>query len=177
MAVTTTVRHLGEHDGNAVTVRGWVQTTRLHGKVGFVVLRDGTGIVQCVLVQKQVPPEAWERLSALAQESSVAITGEVRADARAPGGFEITVQDLVVIGESHDFPIQPKEHGIDFLLDLRHLWLRSSQQHAILRVRNEVEQAVHDFFYSREFVRIDTPILTSAIGEGGAALFEVDYFD
>jgi asparaginyl-tRNA synthetase len=173
----TTIRHLGEHVGTSVTVRGWVQTTRMHGKVGFVVVRDGTGIVQCVLVQKHVPPQVWEGLQHLGQETSIAVTGEVRADARAPGGYELTLQELEVIGPSADYPIQPKEHGVDFLLDHRHLWLRSTQQRAILRVRNEVEQAVHDFFYEREFIRIDTPILTGAIGEGGAGLFEVDYFD
>ncbi|NJD11378.1 MAG: asparagine--tRNA ligase [Gemmatimonadetes bacterium] len=175
--MATEVRQLGRHDGASVTVRGWVQTTRTHGKVAFVVVRDGTGIVQCVVVQKQVPPAAWELCGALTQESSVAVTGSVRADARAPGGYELAVQDLVLIGPSAEYPIQPKEHGVDFLLDNRHLWLRSSQQRAIMRVRNEVEQAIHDFFYQREFVRIDTPILTAAIGEGGAGLFEVDYFD
>jgi asparaginyl-tRNA synthetase len=176
MAVTT-VRHLGEHVGAAVTLRAWVQTTRVHGKVGFAVLRDGTGIVQCVLVQNQVPADVWESLQHLHQETSVEVTGEVRADARAPGGYELTVENLRVLGPSADFPIQPKEHGVDFLLDHRHLWLRSTQQRAILRVRNEVEQAIHDFFYEREFIRIDTPILTGSIGEGGAGLFEVDYFD
>jgi asparaginyl-tRNA synthetase len=133
--------------------------------------------VQCVLVQKQVPPAAWELLQALTQEASVSVTGSVRADARAPGGYELTVSELELIGPSAEYPIQPKEHGVDFLLDHRHLWLRSSQQRAIMRVRNEVEQAIHDFFYQREFIRIDTPILTAAVGEGGAGLFEVDYFD
>ena len=158
-------------------MRGWVQTTRTHGKVAFAVVRDGTGIVQCVIGQKQVPPRVWDLLQSLTQESSVTVTGTVRADARAPGGYELTVEDLELIGPSDEYPIQPKEHGVDFLLDNRHLWLRSSQQRAILRVRNEVEQAIHDFFYQREFVRIDTPIITGAIGEGGAGLFEVDYFD
>src|SRR5690606_19490540 len=157
-----TVRQLGDHVGQAVTVYGWVQTTRVHGKVGFVVVRDGTGIVQCVLVQKQVAPETWETLQHLTQETSLSVTGEVRADARAPGGYELTLQEMSVIGPSHDYPIQPKEHGVDFLLDHRHLWLRSTQQRAILRVRNEVEQSIHDFFYERGFVRIDTPILTGA---------------
>jgi asparaginyl-tRNA synthetase len=173
----TTVRQLGDHVGQSVTVNGWVQTTRVHGKVGFVVVRDGTGVVQCVLVQKQVAPETWDALHHLGQETSLAVTGEVRADARAPGGHELTLQELRVMGPSVDYPIQPKEHGVDFLLDHRHLWLRSTQQRAIMRVRNEVEQSIHDFFYDRGFVRIDTPILTGAIGEGGAGLFEVEYFD
>ena len=158
-------------------MRGWVQTTRTHGRVAFVVVRDGTGVLQCVVVQKEVSPETWGLVQRLTLESSVTITGSVRADARAPGGYELSVRDAELIGPSDDYPIQPKEHGVDFLLDHRHLWLRSSQQRAIIRVRSEVEQAIHDFFYARDFVRIDTPILTGAIGEGGAGLFEVDYFD
>jgi asparaginyl-tRNA synthetase len=171
------VQHLGDHVGEAVVLRGWVQTTRFHGKIGFAVIRDGTGTVQCVALQKELSPEVWQRLAALTLESSVEIEGAVRAEPRAPGGFELTMQGLRLIGPSDDYPIQPKEHGIDFLLDHRHLWLRSSQQRAILRVRNEVEKGIEDFFYEREFVRIDTPILTGAIGEGGAGLFEVDYFE
>jgi len=177
MSTFVDIKRLGQHVGASVTVRGWVQTTRTHGKVAFVVVRDGTGIVQCVLVQKQVPAETWELFQTLMQEASVLATGSVRVDARAPGGHELTLESLTLVGSSAEYPIQPKEHGIDFLLDHRHLWLRSSQQRAILRVRHEVEQAIHDFFYQREFVRIDTPILTGAIGEGGAGLFEVDYFD
>jgi asparaginyl-tRNA synthetase len=177
MSPISDIRQLGRHDGGSVTVRGWVQTTRTHGKVAFAVIRDGTGIVQCVIVKKEVPPEAWDLVQELTLESSVSITGSVRADARAPGGYELGVQDITLIGRSDDYPIQPKEHGVDFLLDHRHLWLRSSQQRAIMRVRHEVEQALHDFFYDRGFLRVDTPILTGAIGEGGAGLFEVDYFD
>ncbi len=177
MAADALVRHLDRHVGDRVRIRGWVQTLRAHGKVAFIVLRDGTGIVQCVAGKKDVTAELWDAIVALTQESSIEVEGTVRADARAPGGHEISLHDLAVFGPSPEFPIQPKEHGIDFLLDHRHLWLRSSQQRAILRVRHEVEQAIHDFFYDREFVRIDTPILTAAIGEGGAGLFEVDYFD
>jgi asparaginyl-tRNA synthetase len=171
------VRDLPQHVGRVVQLRGWVQTTRAHGKVAFVVMRDGSGLLQCVIVQKQVKPEAWSLATQLTQESSINVTGEVRADARAPGGHELTVLDLQLLGPSPDFPIQPKEHGVDFLLDHRHLWLRSSQQHAILRVRSELESAIHDFFYQRRFVRVDTPIITGAIGEGGAGLFEIDYFE
>ncbi len=171
------IRDLGQHVGESVTVRGWVQTTRVHGKVAFVVVRDGTGIVQGVVVQKEVPPELWERFPSLTLETSVHVTGTVRADARAPGGYEMSVADLHVLAPSPDYPIQPKDHGVDFLLDRRHLWLRSSQQRAILRVRNEVEKAIVDFFYERGFVRLDTPILTGAIGEGGQGLFEVEYFE
>jgi asparaginyl-tRNA synthetase len=177
MATISDINRLGEHEGSTVLVRGWVLTVRTHGKVGFVVVRDGTGIVQCVVVQKQVSEQVWTDFQSLTQETSVYVTGSVRADARAPGGYELTLETLEIVGRSEDYPIQPKEHGVDFLLDHRHLWLRSQQQRAIMRVRNEVEQAIHDFFYDRGFTRIDTPILTGAIGEGGAGLFEVDYFD
>jgi asparaginyl-tRNA synthetase len=177
MSPVSDIRDLSHHVAEGATVRGWVQTTRTHGRVAFVVLRDGTGIVQCVVVQKEVSPDVWQLVQELTLESSVSVTGGIRADARAPGGYELSVMELSLIGSSDDYPIQPKEHGVDFLLDHRHLWLRSSQQRAIIRVRSEVEQAIHDFFYQRDFVRIDTPILTGSIGEGGAGLFEVDYFD
>ncbi|CAN5705502.1 asparagine--tRNA ligase [soil metagenome] len=177
MAENSDIRELGRHDGGTATVRGWVQTTRTHGKVAFVVVRDGTGIVQCVVARKEVPEQIWDLLPELTLETSVHVTGSIRADARAPGGYELSVSELVIIAPGGEYPIQPKEHGVDFLLDHRHLWLRSSQQRAIMRVRNEVQQSIHDFFYDRGFTRIDTPILTGAIGEGGAGLFEVDYFE
>ncbi len=177
MATISDISRLGEHEGGTVLVRGWVQTIRTHGKVGFIVVRDGTGIVQCVVVQKQVSEQVWTDFQSLTQETSVYVTGSVRADARAPGGYELTLEGLEIVGPSEEYPIQPKEHGVDFLLDHRHLWLRSQQQRAIMRVRSEVEQAIHDFFHERGFTRIDTPILTGAIGEGGAGLFEVDYFE
>lgn len=177
MSVIAEVRDLAAHVGQTVTVRGWVQTTRTHGKIGFIVLRDGSGVLQCVLVQKQLTPETWQQFLDLTTEASLAVEGSVRAEPRAPGGYELTVTGLVLIGASPDYPIQPKEHGIDFLLDHRHLWLRSSQQRAIMRVRTEIESAIHDFFHRRHFVRVDTPIITGAIGEGGAGLFEIDYFE
>ncbi len=140
-------------------------------------MRDGTGILQGVLVKSQVAPETWERFSVLTQETCVSVTGEVRADARAPGGHELGVSELEILGPSPiDYPIQPKEHGIDFLLDHRHLWLRSPRQVAIQLVRHEVEQGIHDFFYTRGFVHVDTPILTAAIGER-SGLFQTEYFD
>ncbi len=176
MPVVSDIRELARHVGEQVVVRGWVQTTRVHGKVGFLVLRDGTGIVQGVVVKSQIPESLWETLGTLTQESAVRATGEVRADDRAPGGHELTVTGIELVGPSDEYPIQPKEHGIEFLLDQRHLWLRSSQQWAILRVRSEVEQALHDFFYQRDFVRLDTPILTGSIGEHAGTLFETDYF-
>jgi asparaginyl-tRNA synthetase len=173
---TVEVRELASHVGEEITITGWVDSTRAHGKVAFLDVRDGTGIVQCVVVKKQVPEEAWTTHAALTQEASVAVTGTVRAEPRAPGGHELGVTSLTLIGASAEYPIQPKEHGVDFLLDQRHLWLRSSLQWAGLRVRAEVEQAIHDFFYQRGFVRIDSPILTGAIGEHAGSLFETDYF-
>jgi asparaginyl-tRNA synthetase len=170
------IRDLGRHVGETVGLVGWVETTRSHGKVAFVVLRDGTGLAQCVLVKKQVGEATWAAHQGATQESVVTVTGEVRADDRAPGGFEIAVSEMAVLAEAEEYPIQPKEHGVDFLLDHRHLWLRSSQQRAGLRVRAEVEQAIHDFLYDRGFVRIDTPILTGSIGEHAGTLFETDYF-
>ena len=132
--------------------------------------------MQGVVVKSQVPTEVWELATALTQESCTLLTGVVRPDARAPGGHELTVSGVQLIGASEEYPIQPKEHGVEFLLDHRHLWLRSSMQRAGLRVRSEVEQAIHDFFYERDFVRVDTPILTGSIGESAGTLFETDYF-
>jgi asparaginyl-tRNA synthetase len=171
------IEALPDHVGRAVTVRGWATHIRSSGKVAFVVVRDGTGVMQAVVVKNAVPAEVWERFSELTIESSLAVTGEVRAEPRAPGGYEIGVAALEVIGPSPlDYPIQPKEHGVDFLLDHRHLWLRSRRQRAIARVRSEIEQAIHDFFHERGFLRVDTPILTAAIGER-SGLFETEYFD
>ena len=168
---------LHQHVGATVTVRGWVTHVRSSGKVAFIVLRDGSGILQSVVVKNAVSPESWESFAKLTLETSVSVTGEVREDKRAPGGYELGVKELAIIGPSpNDYPIQPKEHGIDFLLNHRHFWLRSPRQVAIMRVRNEVEQAIHDFFYARDFVRCDTPILTAAIGER-AGLFSTEYFD
>ena len=171
------IAELRDYVGSTVTIHGWVTHLRSSGKVAFAVIRDGTGIAQAVFVKTVVPPTIWERFASLTLETSVRLRGEVKADARAPGGYEIAVADLEIIGPSPlDYPIQPKEHGIDFLLDNRHFWLRSNRQRAIFTVRNEIEQAIHDFFYERGFLRIDTPILTAAIGER-SGLFETDYFE
>ena len=172
----TEVRSLGDHVGMSVTILGWVESTRIHGKVGFVIVRDGTGLVQGVLLKAELPAEVWALLESLTQECTVALSGEVREEPRAPDGHEMGVTGVELLGASEEYPIQPKEHGVEFLLDHRHLWLRSSLQRAGLRVRHEVEQAIHDFFYDRDFVRIDTPILTGAIGESAGTLFEADYF-
>jgi asparaginyl-tRNA synthetase len=172
-----TISSLPHHVGETVRVRGWVAHLRSSGKVAFVVVRDGSGTLQCVVVQKLVGDAGWATFNALTLETSIEIEGEVRADARAPGGVEVGVTNMIVLGASpSDYPIQPKEHGIDFLLDHRHLWLRSPRQVAIARIRAEIEQALNDFFYERDFVRVDTPILTSAIGER-SGLFSTEYFD
>ena len=171
------IAELPAHAGTTVRVRGWVTHLRSSGKVAFIVLRDGSGLLQAVLVKNAVAPETWERFSQLTQETSVEITGEARPDARAPGGFELGVSELTIYGPSPlDYPIQPKEHGVDFLLDNRHFWLRSPRQRAIARVRHEAEQAIRDFFYERDFTLVDTPILTAAIGER-SGLFSTEYFD
>ena len=153
------IKDLSAHVGESVTVRGWVEGTRGHGKVAFVTVRDGTGVVQGVLVKNAVNEATWGAHGSLTTESLVSVTGEVKAEPRAPGGYELGLTSLELLALAEPYPIQPKEHGVDFLLDHRHLWLRSSQQRAGLLVRAEVEQAVHDFFYQRDFVRIDTPIL------------------
>jgi len=163
--------------GQPALVRGWVMTTRSSGKIAFVSLRDGTGYLQVVLSKKDVPDRVWEALGTLTQETSVEVAGTVRADARAPGGVELTATDLRVLGPSHEFPISPKEHGTAFLFEHRHLWLRSRRQVAIARVRHEVIQAIRDFFYEQGFVLVDTPILTGSIGEHAGTLFSTDYFD
>ncbi|MEO7038687.1 MAG: asparagine--tRNA ligase [Candidatus Elarobacter sp.] len=174
---STRISGLSSEVGKSVTVRGWITTVRSSGKVAFLVLRDGTGLLQCVLVKSAVTPDVWDCFAQLSLETSVAVTGDVRADARAPGGYELGVADLSIVGTSPlDYPIQPKEHGIDFLLDHRHLWLRSPRQRAIATIRSELEQGIHDFFYHREFLRVDTPILTAAIGER-SGLFSTEYFD
>jgi asparaginyl-tRNA synthetase len=173
----STIANLPRHVGARITVRGWVSHVRSSGKVAFIVMRDGTGILQCVLVKNQLSPEAWERFGTLTQETCIAVTGDVRTDARAPGGHELGASDLAILGTSPvDYPIQPKEHGVDFLLDHRHLWLRSPRQVAIMRVRHEIEQGIHDFFHGRGFIHVDTPILTAAIGER-SGLFATEYFD
>jgi asparaginyl-tRNA synthetase len=168
---------LRAHVGNTVTVRGWVTTTRSSGKIAFIVLRDGSGYVQGVLSKKDVPESTWSAFQSLSQETSVALSGVVREEPRSPGGYELQVEGLEVLGQSPEYPIGPKEHGTTFLFEHRHLWLRSRRQAAVARVRHEVVQAIRDFFYERDFVLVDTPILTGAIGEEAGNLFATEYFD
>lgn len=174
---TTTISELRHHVGSPVTLQGWAVTTRSSGKIAFLVLRDGTGNVQCVFPRNEVSEETWAHFAQVTHESCVAVTGVVREDARSPGGYEITAIGIEILAPSVDFPITPKEHGTSFLFEHRHLWLRSRKQVAIARVRHEIEQAIHDFFYEREFIRTDSPILTGAVGEQAGELFATEYFD
>ena len=171
------IEDLGAHVGETVQLHGWVRNQRSSGKIAFVILRDGTGEVQCVFARDRVTDGAWSTVEALGYEASLWVEGEVKADERAPGGVEDSATDAGLVGPSSEYPIQPKEHGVDFLLEHRHLWLRHPRQVAIMRVRDEVVRAIHDFFGERGFVLVDTPILTGAIGESAGTLFETEYFD
>ena len=173
---TTTIRAIGAHEGNEVRVQGWLYNKREKGKLAFLILRDGTGYLQAVAFQPEVPPEVFEACRSATQESSLSVTGRVRKDDRAPGGYEMSLTGVTIHHLAQDYPISPKEHGPDFLLDHRHLWLRSSKQHALLRVRSEISQAIRDYFHAHDFVLIDSPILTPAACEGTSTLFETDYF-
>ncbi len=173
----TFINQLSDHVGEEVTIKGWLYNLRSSGKILFPQLRDGTGVVQCVALKNAVAPEVWDALTGLGQESALAVLGKVRADSRAPGGYEIDLLDAEVFDEVHDYPITPKEHGTEFLMDHRHLWLRSRRQHAILKVRHTVVKAVRDFLDSDGFTLCDAPIFTPAACEGTTTLFEVDYFE
>jgi asparaginyl-tRNA synthetase len=172
----TYINQLSKHVGEEVTLKGWLYNLRSSGKLLFPQLRDGTGIVQCVVLKKVVAPEVWEQLKGLSQESALVVKGTVRADERAPGGFEVDVSGAEVVSAAHDYPITPKEHGTEFLMDHRHLWLRSRRQHAILKVRHTVIKAVNDYLDREGFTLCDAPIFTPAACEGTTTLFEVDYF-
>jgi asparaginyl-tRNA synthetase len=171
------IEALGQHVGQEVTLKGWLHNRRSSGKIHFLQLRDGSGICQCVASRAEVGAEAFERADHLGQESALEITGTVRADPRAPGGFELAVSKLTVLAAATDYPITPKEHGVAFLLDQRHLWLRSPRQQAILRIRAEIESACREFLHARGFVLFDAPILTPSACEGTTNLFETDYFE
>ena len=170
------IEELARHVGEEVTLRGWLYNRRSSGKVHFLLIRDGTGICQCVASRADVGDQAFATADHMGQETSLEVTGTVREDQRAPGGIELTLRSLAEVAPSADYPITPKEHGVAFLLDRRHLWVRSSRQHAILRIRSEVAQACRDFFDQRAFVLFDAPVLTPTSCEGTTNLFEVDYF-
>ena len=178
-ATVVEIRDIGRHDGQAVTIKGWLYNLRESGKLLFPILRDGSGLIQGVVPKNQAP-EAFEALKGLTQESSLIVTGKVRADKRAPGGYELdvaAVQIVQKVPEGEPYPITPKEHGVEFLMEHRHLWVRSLRQAAILRVRAEIIKAARDFFDERGYTLTDPPILTPAACEGTSTLFPVDYFD
>ncbi|MGH9432321.1 MAG: asparagine--tRNA ligase [Terriglobia bacterium] len=180
MAPAVEIRSISQHAGQEVSIHGWLYNLRTSGKLLFPIFRDGTGLIQGIVVKSAVAPEVFERVKGLTQESSVKVTGKVRADSRAPGGFELDVSGLEVIHlvpADQPYPITPKDHGVEFLMDHRHLWLRSTRQRAILGVRHEIIKAVRDFFDGRGFTLVDTPIFTPSACEGTTTLFEVSYFD
>src|SRR6185436_3960948 len=179
MNPVTTISEIGKHDGQIVTIRGWLYNLRESGKLLFPIFRDGSGVIQGVVPKNAVPAEVFDRVKGLTQESSVIVEGKVRADKRAPGGYELDVANVQVLQRVPDndpFPISLKEHGVDFLMDHRHLWVRTPRQAAILRVRAEIIKAARDFFDDRGFTLTDPPILTPAACEGTTTLFELDYF-
>jgi asparaginyl-tRNA synthetase len=176
MPQETLIKHIADSAGTEVMLAGWVYNTRSSGRIRFILLRDGTGVIQCVFLKNQVPEPAFELADKLTQESSVEIRGTVREDKRAPGGYELTATDLKLIHLAEPYPITPKEHGIEFLMSQRHLWLRSRRQAAVLRIRSSMVKAMRDFLDERDFVLGDTPILTPASVEGTTTLFPVDYY-
>ncbi|HET8549158.1 MAG TPA: asparagine--tRNA ligase [Bryobacteraceae bacterium] len=170
----------GRHAGETVSIAGWLYNLRKSGRICFPLVRDGSGIIQCVAVRNNLPEETFEALKNLTQESSLVVTGSIRAEPRAPGGYELDVAGAEIVQrvpEADPYPITPKEHGVDFLMDRRHLWLRSRRQHAIIRIRAEVIRAIRDYFDSNGFTLVDTPIFTPAACEGTTTLFEVNYFE
>ena len=171
------IEEIAQHEGRSVTLRGWLHNRRSSGKIHFLTVRDGTGFIQAVMSKAAVGEEVFLQAGHLGQETAVVVEGEVRADARAPGGYELDVIGMRVVGQTRDYPITPKEHGVDFLLDRRHLWIRSERQHAILRIRHTVINAVRDFLNTQGFILADTPIFTPAACEGTSTLFPVPYYD
>lgn len=173
----TTIKKIGNHVDETVKIGAWLANKRSSGKIAFLQLRDGTGFIQGVIVKAEIGEEKFQQAKELTQETSLYVTGIVKADDRAPSGFEMTVTDFEVIHAAADYPITPKEHGTEFLMDHRHLWLRSKKQHAIMRIRNEVIRATYEFFNEEGFVKVDPPILTGSSAEGTTNLFHTKYFD
>lgn len=170
------VENIGNYDGQEVTIRGWLYNKRSSGKLWFLLVRDGTGIIQCVVSKADVDEASFTACDQLQQESSLRLTGTVHADKRAPSGYEIITKHIDIVQIAQDYPITPKDHGTTFLMDHRHLWLRSSRQHAIIRIRHEIVRAIRDFFDDKGFTLFDPPIFTPAACEGTTTLFEVNYF-
>ncbi|MCC7031680.1 MAG: asparagine--tRNA ligase [Acidobacteria bacterium] len=177
MATHVYIDRIGEHVGETVTVKGWLANRRSSGKIHFLVVRDGTGFLQVVMGRSDVGDDTFSSADHLGQESAIIVTGQVRTDQRAKGGYELVASGMQVVAPSHDFPITPKEHGVDYLMDRRHLWIRSERQTAILRVRHEVIDAIRNFFNAEGFTLADTPIFTPAACEGTTTLFPVQYFE
>ncbi|MEP7308667.1 MAG: asparagine--tRNA ligase [Acidobacteriota bacterium] len=171
------IQDIGRHEGEEITLKGWLHNKRSSGKIHFLIVRDGTGFIQAVLSKAAVGEEMFRAADHLSQETSLTVTGTVRADSRAPSGFEIDVKQIEVVGASKDYPITPKEHGVDYLLDRRHLWIRAERQQAILRIRHEIINAVRDYFNTQGFILADTPIFTPAACEGTTTLFPAQYFE
>jgi asparaginyl-tRNA synthetase len=171
------IKDIAHHEGQSVTIRGWLHNRRSSGKIHFLQVRDGSGVIQAVMSKAAVGEETFRLADHLSQETALSVTGTVRADTRAPGGYELDASGLEVHAPSVDYPITPKEHGVDYLLDRRHLWIRSPRQQAILRVRHEVIDAVRNYFNTRDFILCDTPIFTPAACEGTTTLFPVQYFE
>jgi asparaginyl-tRNA synthetase len=172
-----TIDKLSGYVGKEVTLKGWLFNKRSSGKIKFLILRDGTGYLQCIYFKGAVTEEIFEMADKVGQESAIEVTGKVKAEPRAPGGYELDAANLKIISEAHDYPITPKDHGVEFLMDHRHLWLRSSRQVAIMKIRHRIVKAIRDFFDNNGFTLMDPPILTPAACEGTSTLFETDYFD
>ena len=172
----TYIQNVHEHIGEEITIRGWLYNRTDKGKLRFLLVRDGTGTIQAVVFKGNVDPEVFEAVDQTTQESSLTVTGTVKEDSRAPGGYEMDVSHCEIGQIAGEYPITPKDHGTAFLMENRHLWLRSSRQHAILRIRHEIIRAVRDFYDNNGFTLVDTPILTPAACEGTTTLFEIDYF-
>jgi asparaginyl-tRNA synthetase len=175
--VKTTIQKLRDHVGETVKIGAWLSNKRSSGKIAFLQLRDGTGFVQGVVVKSDVGEELFSKAKGITQESSLYVTGIVQQDERSALGVELVVTDIEILHESVDFPITPKEHGTEFLMDHRHLWIRSKRQHSILKIRNEIIHAVNEFFYQNDFIKVDPPILTGSSAEGTTSLFHTKYFD
>ncbi len=176
MAPVIRISNVREYEGKEVTIQGWLYNKRSSGKVRFLLVRDGSAIIQCVVVKSEVSEDTFEKTDLLTQESSLRVTGTLVEDKRAPIGYELHVKEIEIVQIARDYPITPKEHGIDFLMDHRHLWIRSKRQHAILRIRHEVINAARQFFNDRDFILVDSPIFTPNAAEGTTTLFETDYF-
>lgn len=177
MSKKISIKDLKNYVGQEIQVSGWLYNKRSSGKLRFLILRDGSGYLQCVYFKGNVTPEVFELTDKIGQESSITVTGKVKEEPRSPGGFELDATDIAIISETKDYPITPKEHGVEFLMDQRHLWLRSSRQVAIMKIRHRIVKAIRDFFDDRGFTLMDAPIITPAACEGTSTLFETEYFD